>query len=134
MGPHPYWAMSSPTPGEACGLSVLMSFSSPSVACAGGACSDVVGLGGAHARRLRLLSPLPARDLGHVITVAGDVLLVSHELVAHGLLGIGGPRPELGDAVDHVLHQVEPVEIVQDAHVEGRGRGALFLVATHVHV
>src|SRR4051794_37964772 len=50
--------------------------------------SDVVGLGRPDAGRRRLLSPPPAGDLGHVIAVAGNVLLVVDELVTDCLLGI----------------------------------------------
>ena len=34
--------------------------------------------------------------------------------------------------LDHVDHQMEPVDIIEDPHVEGRGDGALLLVATDV--
>jgi hypothetical protein len=37
-------------------------------------------------------------------------------------------------AVDDVADQVEAVEVVQHRHVEGRGGGALLLVAAHVQV
>ena len=36
--------------------------------------------------------------------------------------------------IDHVLHQVEPVQVVLHPHVEGRRDGALFLVAPDVQV
>ena len=46
----------------------------------------------------------------------------------------GLARAEPGHAVDHVLHEVEPIEVVAHHHVERRRGGALFLVAAHVHV
>src|SRR5262247_4909729 len=101
MGPHPYWARSSRHSGGAGafaprGLSALMSLSSPPRVAWAEHGSHVVGLGGAHALHLRLLPPSPARDLGHVVTVLGDVLLVLHEPVAQRLLRIGGAGAELG--------------------------------------
>jgi hypothetical protein len=36
---------------------------------------------------------------------------------------------KLRQAVDHVFHEVEPVNIVLHAHIEGRRDGPLFLVA-----
>ena len=42
--------------------------------------------------------------------------------------------PDLRQAVDGVHHEVEAVQIVQHRHVEGRGDGALFLVAADVDV
>src|SRR5262249_1693197 len=97
--------------------------------------SDIVGFRRTNRRRGgRLLSPLPAGELGHVVTIADDELLVVDELVADRLLGVGGPRPKLRHTVDHVAYQVEAIEIVQHAHVEGCRGGALFLVAAHVNV
>jgi len=55
----------------------------------------------------------------------GDVLLVLDQLLADGLLGVGGARAQGRHAVDDVGHEVEGVEVVQHDHVEGRGRGAL---------
>ena len=46
----------------------------------------------------------------------------------------GGALAEAGHAVDDVHDQVEAVEVVEHDHVEGRGRGALLLVAAHVEV
>ena len=36
--------------------------------------------------------------------------------------------------VNHVMHQVEPVQVVLHPHVKGRRNGALFLVAADVQV
>src|SRR5262245_60799711 len=70
--------------------------------------------------------PGPLADLGQVLTVLADVLLVLDQLVPDHLLRVGGPLAELGDAVDHVADQVEAVEVVEDDHVEG-GRGGPLL-------
>src|SRR6266478_8408404 len=87
--------------------------------------SDVVGLGRTDPGGCYPLPPGPARDLGHVIAIPGDVGLVFEKLVSDRLLGVGSPGPELGRAVDHIAHQVIAIEIVQHAHVERRGCGAL---------
>ena len=60
--------------------------------------------------------------------------LCSISLSRIACLSVRGPRPELRHAIDHVLHQVEAVEIVQHDHVEGRRGGALFLVPANVQV
>src|SRR6516225_577830 len=96
--------------------------------------SDVIRLRRADPRGSRFLSPPPAGDLGHIVTVPSDELLVVDELVADRLFGVGGPCPKLRHAVDHVAYQVEAIEIVQHAHVEGCRGGALLLVAAHVDV
>ena len=61
-----------------------------------------------------------------------DILAVLHQLVVHPLDQIGPPVTQGVQPLDHVDHQMEPVDIVEDPHVEGRGDGALLLVATDV--
>src|SRR5918995_4910922 len=60
------------------------------------ASSDVVGFRRTDPAGRCRLAPLPARDIGHVVAVARDVFLVLDQLVLDRLLGVGGPRPELG--------------------------------------
>src|SRR5262249_28434715 len=96
--------------------------------------SEVVSLCGTHPSGSRFLPPPPAGDLGHIVAVPGDELLVVDELVADRLLGVSGARPELRHAVDDVAYEVEAIEIVQHAHIERRRGGALFLVAANVDV
>ena len=55
-------------------------------------------------------------------------------LVDHLLAQLRGVRAEPRDAVDHVHHEVEAVEVVEHHHVERRRRRALLLVAAHVDV
>ena len=81
-----------------------------------------------------LLCPLPAADRRHVIAVSFDVLLVLDQLLVDRLLEVGRSGAELGKPVDHVLHQMEPVEVVEDHHVERCGRRALLLVPADVQV
>ena len=79
-------------------------------------------------------SPCPAADLGRILAVLVDVLLVIDKRIADRLFCIGRARAQLRHAVNHVLHQVKTVQIVEHAHVEGRGRCPFFLVAAHVEI
>ena len=79
-------------------------------------------------------APLPVPDFRHVLAVLVDVLLVLDELVLHHLLQVGPLGAQLRQAIDHVLHQVEPVQVVLHPHVKGRRDRALFLVAPDVQV
>ncbi len=63
-----------------------------------------------------------------------DVMLVLDELVLHHLLQIGPLGAQVRQAIDHVLHEVESVQVVLHPHVEGRRDGAFFLVAADVQV
>src|SRR5262249_57749846 len=47
---------------------------------------------------------------------------------------VDGGGGQCGPAVDHVYHQVEPVKMVKNDHVERGGGGALLDVPAHVHV
>src|SRR5262249_16111521 len=96
--------------------------------------SDVVGLCGTHPRGSRFLPPPPAGDLGHIVAVPGDELLVVDELVADRLLGVSGARTKLRHAVDDVAYSVIAIAIVYHAHIQRRRGGALFLLAAHVDV
>ena len=59
---------------------------------------------------------------------------VAQPLVGHVLAQVRGALGQAGDAVDHVHHEVEAVEVVEHHHVERRRGGALLLVAAHVDV
>src|SRR5579859_1511118 len=82
----------------------------------------------------RLIRPHPVQDVGWVLAVVARVLAVAQALVVHPLTDVRGLRPESGHAVDHVHDQVEPVEVVEHDHVEGRGRGALLFVTADMDV
>src|SRR5262245_4529797 len=79
-------------------------------------------------------SPFPIGDLGHIVAVSANKLLVLNELVANCLLGICSSRSKLRHAVDHVAYQVEAIELIHHAHVERRAGRTLFFVAAHVKV
>ena len=49
----------------------------------------------------------------------GDVFPVLDQVVADGLLGIGGTRAKMGHAVDDVGDQMKAVDVVHHHHVEG---------------
>src|ERR1700720_669407 len=99
-----------------------------------GNASNVVGLRRTGRFGRRTASPRPAADFRHVVTIAGNILAVLDQPVADRLLGIGGPRAQPRQPVDHGAHQVETVELVQHAHVERRRGRALLLVAAHVDI
>ena len=78
--------------------------------------------------------PLPVADFFHILAVLGDILLVLHQLVVHALDEVRALVAQLGQVDDGVLHQVEAVNLVLHAHIEGGGDGALFLVAVNAQV
>src|SRR6516165_7342959 len=81
--------------------------------------SDVVGFRRTDSRGCRFLPPSPADNLRHVV---------------YRLLSVRSPRSQLWHAVNHVADQMESIEVIHYAHVEGRRRCALFLVAAHMDV
>ena len=79
-------------------------------------------------------APRPVADFRQVLAVLVDVMLVLDQLVLDHLLQIVPLAAQMRQAIHHVLHQMEPVQIVLHPHVEGRGDGALFLVAPDMEV
>ena len=63
-----------------------------------------------------------------------DVVFVLDELVLHLLLQIGALGTQVGQPIDDVLHQMEPVQVVLHPHIKCRRDRALFLVAPDVEV
>jgi hypothetical protein len=63
-----------------------------------------------------------------------DVVLVFDELVLDHLLQIGPFGAQVWKAIDYVLHQVEPVQVVLHPDVESCRNGAFFLVTADVEV
>ena len=49
------------------------------------------------------LPPSPTTDLGHVITIFGNVLFMLDEFVVDGLLGVRRASFEFRHAVDHIV-------------------------------
>src|SRR4029453_10803972 len=94
--------------------------------------SDIVGLRRDDRSRRGRSPPSPPPDLGHVVPVPGDVLLVIDELVVDGLLRVGGPSAELRHSIDDVAHEVESIELVHYANVERRTGRPFSLVPGHM--
>src|ERR1043165_527893 len=75
---------------------------------------DIISFRGSPARFGRLFrSPLPAADRRHVVAVLADVLLVLDQLLVEGLLEVGGTSAELRQTLDHVLAEMEAVDVVE---------------------
>jgi CRP-like cAMP-binding protein len=78
--------------------------------------------------------PGPVSHLREVLALLAGVRAGLDALVGHQLADVAGRGGQPGDPVDHVHHQVVPVQVVQHDHVEGRGGGALLLVPADVEV
>src|SRR5438128_1683709 len=79
-----------------------------------------------------LVRPFPVFDLGHVVAVFGDVLLMIDQLIAQGLVRAGGATTKLGHAIDYIEREIKAIDIVQHAHIERSRRSAFFLIAAHM--
>src|ERR1700722_12704193 len=79
-------------------------------------------------------TPFPVTNLRQVLAVPVDVLLVLNQFILHLLFEVRPLGAQVRQAIDHVLNQVEPVQVVLYSDVKGRGDGALFLVAADVEV
>src|SRR5487761_1405951 len=78
--------------------------------------------------------PFPVADLRQILAVFVDILLVLNELVLKLLLQVDALGARLRQAIDHIHHQMEAIEIVQHRHVDKHGDRALFLIAADVNV
>ena len=56
------------------------------------------------------------------------------ELIPHHLNQERATVPQLGQTIDHIHHQMEPVNVILHPHIKGRGDGALLLVAPDVEL
>ena len=84
--------------------------------------------------RFLLRRPLPVADFRHILTVAGDVLLVLDQLVARQLPEVSPFVAQLRNTVDRVHHQMKAIEVIEHRHVKGGGGGAFLFVTTHVKI
>src|SRR5262245_311167 len=82
----------------------------------------------------RLRRPSPVADLGHVQPLDPGVRPRLEALVDHQLPHVAGLRRQPGHPIDDVHHEMEPVEVVHDHHVERRRRRPFLLVAPDVQV
>lgn len=67
-------------------------------------------------------SPLPVDHLRHVNPVVADVHLGCRQLFVHRQDVLSRSRCQSGNALDHVPHQTESVDLVEHTHVEWCGR------------
>src|SRR5437773_15897 len=81
-----------------------------------------------------LIGPLPIPDFRQVVSMFADVLLVLNELVAQELFEMCAHALQARDAVDYIACEVKSIQIVQDCHIEGSRRRALFLISADVEV
>ena len=63
-----------------------------------------------------------------------NVMLVLDELVLHLLFQVGPLSAQSRHAINHILHQVESVQVVLNSHVEGRRDRSFLFVAPDVDV
>ena len=63
-----------------------------------------------------------------------DILLVLYKLITHALDKVSAAVLESGNAVDDVDYEMETVNIVLYAHIEGRCDSSLFFIAENVEV
>jgi hypothetical protein len=82
---------------------------------------------------LLLFVAFPVPDLRQVLAVLINVMLMFNELVMYHLFEVVPLATQVRQAVYHVLDQVEPVQLVLHAHVEGGGDRAFFFIAPDVH-
>src|SRR5260370_17465503 len=78
--------------------------------------------------------PTPVADQWHVLAMAGDVLAMLDQAVAHFVLEVIATSGELRQTIDDVLDEVEAIHVVQYRHVEGGRDRAFLLVAAHMQV
>src|SRR6266480_2786217 len=81
-----------------------------------------------------LIGPLPIPDFRQVVSMFADVLLVLNELVAQELFEMCAHALQARDPVDYIACEVKSIQIVQDCHIEGSRRRALFLISADVEV
>jgi len=63
-----------------------------------------------------------------------NVLSVLHQPVTHELLEMGTDSVQPRDAIDYVLGQVEPIQMIEYGHVKWGRRCALLLIAVNVQI
>ena len=63
-----------------------------------------------------------------------DILFVLDELVTKELFEMRADALQTRDAVHDVAREVKSIQIIQDSHIEGSGRRALFLISPDVEV
>ena len=78
--------------------------------------------------------PLPIQNFGHILADLVDVVLVGDQLVVHLLDKVRTAVAQLGQMQQHILDQMEAVDLVLHAHIKRRSDGAFLLVAVDTQV
>ena len=78
--------------------------------------------------------PLPIQNFGHILADLVDVVLVGDQLVVHLLDKVRTAVAQLGQMQQHILDQMEAVDLVLHAHIKRHGDGAFLLVAVDTQV
>ncbi len=77
-------------------------------------------------RIAEVLRPLPIPDLGHILQMLTDIVVVALELLVEEVDGILSLQTKTGDMLQCIERKVEPAHFIQNHHVEGRrGRSAI---------
>ena len=69
--------------------------------------------------------PFPVANLRHVLSVSADILLVLDELVLDLLLEVRALGAQPRQAVNHVLHQMEAVQVIEPCRAGEHARGII---------
>lgn len=75
-----------------------------------------------------------SRMSGRSSPLGGDVALVLGKFVADDVMRVGPAGRQLRHAVEHVGHQMKPIQIVQDGHIERRRGRAFFLLPPDMEI
>jgi carbamate kinase len=125
--------VASPQPKRVLGLDsirLLLEHGALVVAAGGGGIPVARGIDG---RSLQGVDAVVDKDLCSGL-LAVDVDACARSACPHHLLQIGALAAQMRQPIDDVLHQMEAVQIVLHAHVEGGGDRAFLLVAAHMQV
>ena len=78
--------------------------------------------------------PLPIQNFGHILADLVDVVLMGDQLVVHLLDKVRTAVAQLGQMQQHILNQMEAIDLVLHAHIKRHGDGAFLLVAVDTQV
>src|SRR5580700_845701 len=79
-------------------------------------------------------TPAPIAYLRQVVADAADIRRMFDELIADELLDVRRTILKLGKSIDHVVGEMETVDLVAHRHIEWRRRRTLLFISAHVEV